>query len=228
MTPQTRNRLSAFALLVAPGLLLAAHLLQPTPPQHDTASELATIAAYTARADASAAVGFVGLLLYLPGILGLARPLLQRGSRLAAVSVAMTLTGLLSLVALMGSSPVTTAMVASDADRAQMILLTDRYESAPVVAVWVGLMILGWSLGLVLLGVALWRAGWTVAIPLALGAGLVLMIADAGRWPLAAGFACTWLGMAIASHRLLAGDPMPAGEGDPADATAPSTPRYSS
>lgn len=204
MTSRTRNRLCALALLIAPGLVLAGHLLQATPAQHDTASELASIAAHTARADASAAVGFAGLLLYLPGILGVARALVDRGSRLAATARAMSIAGLVALVALMGSSPVTSAMVAPTADRQQMIALTDRYESTPLVGVWVALMILGWSLGLVLLGVALWRGGWTVAIPLALAAGLALMVADAGRWPLAAGFACTWLGMGLAAKRLAA------------------------
>ena len=216
MTARTRNRLCALALLIAPGLMLAGHLLQATPAQHDTASELAAIAAHTGRADASAAVGFAGLLLYLPGIMGVARPLVDRGGRLAATARAMSIAGLLALVALIGSSPVTSAMVAPTADRQQMIALTDRYESAPLVGAWVALMVLGWSLGLVLLGVALWRGGWTIAIPLALAAGLALMVADAGRWPLAAGFACTWVGMGLAAHRLattdtdVAPDPAPA------------------
>ena len=197
-----RRHGSALALLVAPGLMLAGHLTQSTPAQHDTASELASIAAAPGRAELSTLVGFVGLLLLVPAFLGLARPLWDRRPRLALVGTSMSIAGLLGLVALMGSGPVTVAMTAAATDRAQMIALTDRYESSALVGLWVGLMLLGYSLGPIVLGVGLWRSGWSWVVPAALVAGLALMVADAGRWPLAAGFACTWVGCGIVGLRL--------------------------
>jgi hypothetical protein len=206
MKRETRTKVCGLAMFVAPGLMLAGHLVQSTPARHDTASELSSIAAHTGRADASVALGFLGLLVSVPALFGLARPLLDRGSRLAVVGLGLGVAGLLSLVALMGSSPVTAAMVSPVADRAQMVGLTDRYESAPIVTVWVVLMVLGWSLAPVVLGFALWRrAGRGLMVPVALSAGLGLAVADAGRWPLAAGFACTWVGMGIAGWRLVRG-----------------------
>lgn len=204
MQQEMRTRLCALAMLVAPGLMLAGHLAQWTPAQHDTAAELASLAAHTGRADASVAIGFLGLLASVPALFGLARPLLDRGSRLGVLVLGLAIAGVLSLVALMGSSPVTSAMVAASADRAQMVALTDRYESAPIVGVWVGLMLLGWSLAPVVLGFLAWRtAGRVLLVPVALSGGLALAVADAGRWPLAAGFVCTWVGMGLAGWQLL-------------------------
>jgi len=192
-----RRRGSALALLVAPGLMLAGHLVQATPQQHDTASELASIAAAPGRAELSTLLGFAGLVLLVPAFLGLARPLWDRRPRLALVGASMSITGLLGLVALMGSGPVTVAMTAEVADRARMIALTDRYESSATVGVWVALMLLGYSVGPLVLAVGLWRSGWSWVAPAGLAAGLALMVADAGRWPLAAGFACTWVGLGV-------------------------------
>lgn len=206
-----RCRGSALALLVAPGLMLAGHLVQATPSQHDTASELASIAAAPGRAQLATLVGFAGLVLLVPAFLGLARPLWDRRPRLALVGASMSITGLLGLVALMGSGPVTVAMTAQAADRAQMITLTDRYESSATVGVWVALMLLGYSVGPLVLAVGLWRSGWSWVVPAALAAGLALMVADAGRWPLAVGFACTWAGFAVVGLRLWR-TPVPVGD----------------
>jgi hypothetical protein len=197
-----RRRGCALALLVAPGLMLAGDLTQATPARHDTASELASIAAAPGRAELASLLGFLGLVLMVPAFLGLARPLWAARPRLTLIGVSTSIAGLLGLVSLMGSGPVTVAMTSAGADRAEMVALTDRYESSALVGLWVGLMILGYSLGPIVLGVGLWRTGWPWLVPAALGAGLVLAMADAGRWPLAAGFACTWLGMAVVGLHL--------------------------
>jgi hypothetical protein len=64
------------------------------------------------------------------------------------------------------------------------------------------LMVIGFSLGPVLLGFALWRAGFTWAVPALLLAGLVVQMMDAGRWPLALGYALTAAGMAAVAATL--------------------------
>ena len=92
-----------------------------------------------------------------------------------------------------------------------MIALTDRYESSATVGVWVALMLLGYSVGPLVLAVGLWRSGWSWVVPAALAAGLALMVADAGRWPLAVGFACTWAGFAVVGLRLWR-TPVPVGD----------------
>ena len=200
---QFRRRACAGALLLAPGLTLLGHLVQASPAAHDTASELASVAAHPGRATLSALVGFVALSLMIPALFGLARPLLDSRPRVALTGLGLSVTGVLGLVALMGSAPVTIAMANADADRGQMIALSDRYESSALVGLWAALMLLGYTLGPVVLAVALWRSGGSWLIPAAMVGGVVLMMADAGRYPLAAGFACTWLGLATAGVSLL-------------------------
>lgn len=200
MSNDLRLKAGALALVAAPGLMLAGHLTQLTPEKHDTASELAAVAEAPGRADVALVIGFVGLLCYIPAFLALAAPIRDRRSGL--IGLMMSISGLLALVALMGSGPVTNAMVAASADRSEMIALTDRYESSPVVTFWVILLLVGWTLGPLVIGIGLWRAGWSIGIPLALFAGVALTVADAGRWPLAAAFALTWLGMALAAKGL--------------------------
>jgi len=202
-TSDTRLRVCAIALLVAPGLTLAADLVQASPGAHDTASELASIATQPGAATASAALGFLALVLMVPAYLGMAWPLWPTRPRAAGVGLTLSLGGVLALVALLGSAPVTVAMVGRGADRAEMVALTDRYEGSVLVTGWVLLMLLGSVVGPLVLGTSLWRSGWSAVVPLALLAGVVLMVADAGRWPLAAGYACTWVGLGTVGLGLL-------------------------
>lgn len=200
MSDDLRLKSGVLALATAPGLILASHLIQLTPQRHDTASELAAVAEAPGRAAVALVIGFVGLLCYIPAFLAMAAPVRDRRS--GVIGIVMSISGLLALVALMGSGPVTNAMVTASADRTEMIALTDRYESSPVVTFWVILLVLGWTLGPLVIGIALWRAGWSIGIPLALFAGVALTMTDAGRWPLAAAFALTWLGMALVAKGL--------------------------
>ena len=204
MTTTTR-RATALALLIAPGLLLAGHLVQHTPTHHDTRSELAAIAAHQGSYQVAALWGFLGLLLMVPALLALARPVWERRPRLALTGLCLSMSGLLALVSLMGSGPVSLAMVRGEAGRSTMVALTDRYESLPLVIVWVLLLVVGWSLGPVVLGFGLWRTGYPWLVPALLVAGLVLSVLDAGRWPLALAFALTWAGMAVVGTRELRG-----------------------
>ena len=113
----------------------------------------------------------------------------------------MSMTGTMALASLMGSGPVSLAMARAENRRA-MVHVTDAYESVALTNAWVLLMILGFSLGPIVLGAALWRSGFPWAVPVLLVAGLVVQMADAGRWPLAAGYALTAAGLAAAAVRM--------------------------
>lgn len=185
-TPQTGWRLAA-AMVAAPALVLAAHLVQATPVRHDTAAELGSIAAAQGRYEISMALAFGALVLYVPALLGLARPVLARTA--ARVGVGMAVTGLIAFAQLMGSGPYG-LVLARWHDRSAAVRITDAYESTGLVGIWGLVMVIGFSLGPIVIGVTRWRAGGSWLVPALLVAGLVLQIADAGRWPLAAGFAC--------------------------------------
>lgn len=203
MTSTARLRACALALFAAPALTLAAHLVQSTPGQHDTASELAAVAAHAASYQVASGLGFLSLVLFLPGFLAMAQPLWEDRPRWALTGLSMSVLGLLALISLMGAGPVSLAM-AQAPDRAAMVALTDDYESSVMYGVWVLLMVVGYSLGPVVLAFGLWRSGFSWTAPALFGAGLVVTMLDAGRWPLAAGFALTWLGAAVVAVRLWA------------------------
>ena len=195
--PPTTASLPALAALVAaPVLVLVASLTQASPEAHDTASELASIAAAPGRYQLSGAIGWVAMVLYVPALLALAGPVKRSRPRLAGIGLGMSMTGLVGLISLMGSGPVSLAM-AQAPERAAMIRVTDAYESAPLTLVWMLVMVLGFSLGPVVLGFGLWRSGFPWPVPVLLLAGLVVQMLDAGRWPLALGYALTAAGMAL-------------------------------
>ena len=199
-TRPTSGRALRTAMIMAPASVLVAHLVQSAPRAHDTASELASIAAEPGRYQLAGLIGFAAMVAFVPALLGLAAPLRTPRPRLALVGLAMSMTGLFALTSLMGSGPVSLAM-ARAADRAAMVSVTDAYESLPLTGVWVVLMLVGWSLGPVVLGVGLWRVGVTPAVPLLLVAGLVAQFLDAGYWPSALGVALTAAGFAVAATR---------------------------
>ncbi len=192
------SRPALLALALAPTLLLVASLVQASPSAHDTAAELASIAAAPVRYQISAAIGFCATLLFVPGLLALAAPVRRARPVLGAAGISLSVTGLLALVSLMGSGPASLAM-AQAPERAAMVRVTDAYESAPLTVAWMLLMLVGFVLGPVVLGVGLWRAGATWAVPVLLFAGVVVQMLDGGRWALALGYALTAVGMAVAS-----------------------------
>ncbi len=199
------SRSAVLTLVAAPVLVLVADLVQPSPAGHDTASELASIAADPGRYQISAAVGWCAMLLYVPALLALAWPARRTFPRLAGTGLTLAAAGLIALVSLMGSGPVSLAM-AQAPDRGAMVHVTDAYESAPLTVAWMLLMVIGFSLGPVLLGFALWRSGFSWAVPALLLAGLVVQMMDAGRWPLALGYALTAAGMAAVAATLWRAD----------------------
>lgn len=209
--PDMTTSLGRPALLAAPLLVLAAHLVQASPPAHDTASELSSIAAATGRYQAAGLLGFVACVLFVPAFLTMAADLRDSRPRWASVGLVLSVTGVLALTALQGSGPVSQALAESP-DRAASVRVTDAYEGLALTNVWVLLMLVGFVLGPVVLGIGLWRAGASVLVPVLLVAGVLVQMADAGRWPLALGFLLTAAGLGLCATPL----------GRPGDDRAPS------
>ena len=203
------------ALVLAPLLVLAAHLVQASPQAHDTASELSSIAAAPGRYQLAGLLGFVACVLFAPALLAMASALRPHRPRWAGVGVAMSVTGLLALTALQGSGPVSQAL-AQAPDRAAAVAVTDAYEALPLTSVWALLMIVGFVLGPVVLGFGLWRAGASPLVPALLVAGVVVQMADLGRWPLALGFLLTAAGFGLCATPLGRASEQPRPAVDPA------------
>jgi hypothetical protein len=186
------------ALVAAPLLTLAGSLVQAAPDGHDTAAELASIADHPTRYQVAGFLGFASMLLFVPALLALARLVRPERPRWAATGLVMSMTGLLALTSLMGSGPVSQAL-AEAPGRAAMVGVTDAYESLPLTTAWVLLMLTGWLLGPLVLGLGLWRAGGPWAVPALLAAGLLAQFLDDDPRVLALGFALTASGLAVAA-----------------------------
>lgn len=202
--PRAPGRWRLAALVGAPLLLLVAGLVQVAPTAHDTASELESIAANAGRYQASAFLGFFALLLFLPALSTLASGVRPSRPRWASVGLALSVTGALALVSLMGSGPFSQAL-ALDADRPVAVRVTDVYEGLPLTSMWMLLMLLGFILGPIVLGLGLWRAGHTWWVPALLVAGTALQMADAGRALLALGYLVTAIGFIVAAWSMASG-----------------------
>ena len=186
------------ALALAPLLMLAAAVVQAAPAAHDTAAELASIAAHPTRYQVAGFLGFASMLLFVPGLLALARLVRPQRPRWASTGLTMSMAGLLALTSLMGSGPVSLAL-AQAPERAAMVGVTDAYEGLPLTTTWVTLMLLGWLLGPVVLGFGLWRAGGPWAVPALLVAGLVAQFLDDDPRVLALGITLTAAGLILAA-----------------------------
>lgn len=186
------------ALVAAPLLTLAAAVVQAAPASHDTAAELASIAAHPVRYQVAGFLGFASMLLFVPGLLALARLVRPERPRWAATGLVMSMAGLLALTSLMGSGPISLAL-AQAPERAAMVGVTDAYEGLPLTTAWVVVMLLGWLLGPVVLGFGLWRVGGPWGVPVLLVAGLVAQFLDDDRRVLALGFTLTAAGLILAA-----------------------------
>ena len=186
------------ALVAAPLLTLAGSVVQAAPDGHDTAAELASIAAHPSRYQVAGLLGFASMLLFVPALLAFAALVRPARPRWAATGLVLSVTGLMALASLMGSGPVSQAL-AQAPDRAAMVRVTDAYESLPLTTTWVLLMLVGWLLGPLVLGLGLWRAGGHWAVPALLAAGLVAQFLDEDPRVLALGFALTAAGTTLAA-----------------------------
>jgi hypothetical protein len=145
-TSPGQRRFSSAALLAGPLALLAAQLLDPTPAEADAADLLATAAAEPARWVATNLLFVLGTILLVFGSFGLASLLRGRGSRLGQPGLTLLVAG---VVALAGWATSNLAL------EAVAVAISDSRAITAVEIVW----IVGLMLGLVLVAVALLRAG---------------------------------------------------------------------
>jgi hypothetical protein len=194
-----RRRAAVGSLLGAPLLLLAAHLLQPA---HGTttSAEVAAQAADPGAFNASTAVGLLAMLLLVPAVTTLAGLLPDRWS--GHVGGGLALTGAVGLTFLLGTGVGATTIGAHGG--AAAVALTDRLESNPAYGLGVGLMLVGWTFGLLVLAVGLWRAGRVPAWgALALGVGPLVPAFAGGRAGVAVGFLVLLAGFATAARAVV-------------------------
>jgi Domain of unknown function (DUF4386) len=166
-----------FSLFAAPLLLLASALIVPSF-EGDEAEQLASIAQAPDRYYVFTLLSFISSVLLVPVLLGLMYMLRHRAPTLGNLGGTLALVGTLVSVGDAISQLFIWQMVAPGADRAQMTALLIRFDDAPGASVIFKIGGPSFVIGMVLLGIGLYRSGvvptWTAA---ALPIGAVLNIA---------------------------------------------------
>lgn len=160
-----RRLTAGFCLLAAPVVLLVGGIVHPQG-QDAAAGHLAIVAESPNRYYAAHAIILVGLVLFLPALLGLMHLLRERGTAFGHVGGALAMIGLFGATAIVAVDGVAvTQMGQPQVNAEEMAALLDRIkESAGLRAIAVvgGVAFL---LGMVLLAYGLWRTAavgpWT-------------------------------------------------------------------
>ena len=177
-SPYRRN-IAAAGLAVTAVLSAVSVVLQPTFVD-GYAARLAAIDEAGPRAAVSAVAFVLGQLPLLVGVLGVAHLLRGRAPRLSTVAATLCGLGAFGHSVFGGISLVYVVAAGDEADRTAYASLVRQVEESPVM-VFAALGLLGTVLGLLLLGVSLWRsqlvARW---IPVALWVFLVVEFAGSG------------------------------------------------
>jgi len=193
MFPQSRrSRLGLAALLVAAPLVeLVEGLLSPLT-DGSTADDLQAIAAHRSVFVVSVLAGIVATVLYVPAFLGLARASWERSRVLSAMGGSIAVLSMLGFMGVRMLQAFELETVDQHLSTSQAARLVDGAGTNALGSVITGMFLGGSVLGLLALGIAVWRAR------LAPVAAAVLLIAFPFVDLLAAGHVGT-----IASHALL-------------------------
>ncbi len=156
-----RRTALGLCLIAGPLLALVGGLVTPWETADTTAAYLTALAENPARAQASAVLLYFGYLLMAVGVFGMMHLLRRRAVVLGHVAGALAVWGWVSLPGML-SVDFYDLSLAAHADREAAIGISDRAGGYVGSAV-MGVPVLLGILGLVLLVVALWRAGFVPA-----------------------------------------------------------------
>jgi hypothetical protein len=166
-----RRTLTGLGLIAAPLVLLVSLGALPDLPEDPTAM-LAAIAANRERTMVAALLLMLSSVLFLPAFVGLIHLLRDRGVVLGHLGGGLALLGALGHIDLATHWLVYVQMTTGGADQAQMAALINRIQGDPALSP-IMLTYAGIDIGLLLLGIGLWRAR---VVPRWAAAGIVLAI----------------------------------------------------
>jgi hypothetical protein len=149
--------LAGWSLILAPLLLLLWNLLDPAT-SDDASERLTQIANHGTRFIAAGYLGLIGVLVFVPGLIGLWQ--LFRGPRitLGQVGAGLMLIGIITTTAFFGFGIYEYEAAQSGYDRTQMAKLADNVEAPTAVAIPLLIVfLLGVVLGSLIVAWSLWR-----------------------------------------------------------------------
>lgn len=124
-----------------------------------TYADLGVISAQGSRYTAAVLIGMVGTLLFVPAFLGLAARTVERAPVASRIGAALTIVGMGSFMGVRFGQAVELQAVRDGVDRRTAADLVDGLAGNPIGGVIVVLFLIGTTVGLLALAVAVWRAG---------------------------------------------------------------------
>lgn len=174
-TDRFRRTAAACCLIAAPLMMFVGGVMTPAGDE-EPAAYLAALAANPVRAELSAALSYVGFVLLVPAVFALLHLLRHRAGALGHVAGTLAVLGAVGFPATVSTNFYDLALARStDRDPALAVLrdVAGMTGASLVLLAALG----GLSLGLLALGVALWRAGVARAwVPAAILLGLVVLV----------------------------------------------------
>ncbi len=197
-----RRTVAGLCLIAAPLVLFLALLIHPG----EVGTGVQTEAEYPGRVLATNLLIVLSSVLFVPALMGLLRPIRERGVLFAHLGVGLALIGVIGHAVWAGFRIVLVGMIQSGVDQEQLSAMVEGGPpNAGFVAVLLMFMI-GFFLGLIFLGVGLWRSRvaprW-VALSIAL-APLLDFLPDDNKVLLLIGPALVVVGFGWVGLKLLA------------------------
>jgi hypothetical protein len=156
--PHFRRTVAGLCLVAAPALFAAAEILTPQP-SGGTAAQLASFAQHRDQLLAGLLCGLASSMLFAPALFGLLQQIRTKGVAYAHVAAAMIIYGLVADAALAGVNAMFWVMTKPGTNRGAMVSLLHGLEHGSAVP---GAPLLAghylFAVGILLLGVAVWRA----------------------------------------------------------------------
>lgn len=151
------RRLAALCLLLAPLLEVVEAALSPLR-DTTTAADISAIAAHQQRFTISVVAGLLSTLLYVPAFLGASRLTAARNPRLTAVATALLVLAMLGFAGVRMGQGFELAAVHEHTSPSVAGKLLDATAGTAPGAMLMAVFLLGSTLGLWLLSIALWRS----------------------------------------------------------------------
>ncbi|MGH9173988.1 MAG: hypothetical protein ACRD1H_06505 [Vicinamibacterales bacterium] len=203
---------TAVALVVAPLVYMIGQALQPDFDTSEAAEQLPVLVEHGARGTAALTISILGLILFVPAILGLMRMMPGRGAWLSLIGGSFAIAGAVlvaTTLSAIGLVPFELAELWETegvAVEPALQKLIDNAQGQGAIGAYLGIGFILLPLGLLLTAIGLWRSRavprW-VAVVIAIGA--VGYLAGVDHWIRAADAAILLVGMGAVGFRMLGG-----------------------
>jgi hypothetical protein len=151
-----RRTVAGLCLLAAPLLFAAAEIAPQS--SGSAAAQLANFAQHRDQLLAGLLLGIASSMVFVPALFGLLHQIRERGVVYAHIAAAMIVYGVVAAAALWGVNATFWVMAKPGMNRSAMVTLLNGIEHAPAVGAPLLASHYLFTLGVVLLGVAVWRA----------------------------------------------------------------------